>query len=181
MRPSGHIQCLSGTVRNARASAAFLRAVFITICVLFVIGGFGPPPASSRAEAGEKRCRPTPPDSLGPFYKPGAPQREKVGSGYRLGGVVRSAETCLPIPGARIEFWMAGPDGEYDDAYRATVYARENGGYRFQSHYPPGYYGRPPHIHVRVAAEGFETLTTQHYPSPGAVQADFDFVLQPQP
>ena len=134
-----------------------------------------------RAESGTIQCRPTPPDSLGPFYKPGAPQRQSVGSGYRLEGVVRSAKTCLPIPGARVELWMAGPDGEYDDAFRATVYAQTDGGYRFESHYPKDYYGRPPHIHVRVSADGFETLITQHYPLPEARQGDFDLVLQPQP
>ena len=129
----------------------------------------------------ETECRPTPPDSLGPFYKPDAPERESVGSGYWMQGVVRAASSCVPISGARVELWMTGPDGEYDDAFRATVYSKTDGAYRFQSHHPKDYFGRPPHIHIRVSADGFQTLVTQHYPSPGDEQEDFDLVLRPLP
>ena len=76
---------------------------------------------------------------------------------------------------------MAGPDGEYEDAFRATVYSKTDGAYRFQSHFPKDYFGRPPHIHIRVSADGFQTLATQHYPSPGDEQGDFDLVLLPLP
>jgi hypothetical protein len=54
-------------------------------------------------------CKPTPPDALGPFYQPGAPVRDRVGKGYVLRGVVRSADNCAPLAGARLEFWLAGP------------------------------------------------------------------------
>jgi protocatechuate 3,4-dioxygenase beta subunit len=40
---------------------------------------------------------------------------------------------------------------------------------------------RPPHIHVRVSAEGFKTLITQLYRLPDARQADVDFVLRLRP
>jgi protocatechuate 3,4-dioxygenase beta subunit len=76
---------------------------------------------------------------------------------------------------------MAGPGGEYDDAFRATVFSKTDGAYRFQSHFPTDYVGRPPHIHIRVSADGFQTLVTQHYPSPGDEQGDFDLVLRPLP
>lgn len=124
-------------------------------------------------------CVPTPPDQMGPFYKPGAPVRSSVGSGYILTGAVRSARDCAPIPGATIELWLAGPDGDYDDAHRATVRVDAEGRYRFESSLPPPYFGRPPHIHIRVSAEGFRTLVTQHYPVPGALSALFDLVLRP--
>jgi protocatechuate 3,4-dioxygenase beta subunit len=127
----------------------------------------GPPPS----------CSPTSPDQLGPFYTPGAPERDKVGEGYVLSGVVRSDFDCYPIPGAQIEFWMAGPDGVYTDAYRATEFSGSDGSYRFESHFPPPYSGRPPHIHIRVSAPGFDTLVTQHYPVSGATQAVLDLVL----
>ena len=166
---------------GVRLSASARRSMTSVFCTLMLLSTFALSMDSSRAETAAPQCRPTPPDSLGPFYKSGAPERERVGSGYRLAGVVRSAQTCLPIPGARIEFWMAGPDGDYDDAYRATVIAKADGGYRFESHYPKDYFGRPPHIHVRVSADGFKTLVTQHYPSPDARKAVFDFVLLAQP
>jgi len=124
-------------------------------------------------------CQPTPPDSLGPFYKPKAPLRNSVGKGYELSGKVLSSKDCAPIKEARVELWMAGPDGEYKDDYRATVLSNESGEYRFESHRPPSYLRRPPHIHIRVTAHGFKTLGTQHYPKEGLSKGEFDLVLIP--
>jgi len=125
-------------------------------------------------------CEPTPPDMLGPFYVSGAPVRDRVGEGYVLSGIVRSAQGCAPIAGAMVELWMAGPDGEYTDAYRATQYTAEDGSYRFESHAPPPYSGRPPHIHLRVSAPRYATLVTQHYPAQGGTSATFDLIIIPQ-
>ena len=123
------------------------------------------------------RCAPTRDDSLGPFFEPGAPIRSKVGTGYVMRGRVLTAG-CRPIARARIEFWLANSQGTYDDAHRATVIASRTGGYRFESNRPPGYQGRPPHIHVRVTARGFRTLVTQHYPKAGSNTAVFNLVLR---
>ncbi len=116
---------------------------------------------------------------LGPFYEPNAPVRTSVGSGYVLSGSVLTADGCEPVRDARIEFWLANPKGEYDDAHRATVLAGERGRYRFESNVPVSYGGRPPHIHVRVTAPGYRNLVTQHYPDAGQTQATFDLVLRP--
>lgn len=131
------------------------------------------------AGAGGGACPPTRPDGLGPFYQPGAPVRASVGTGYELAGTVRSTAGCAPIAAARVELWLAGPSGEYDDAHRATVIADADGRYRFESSPPPPYGQRPPHIHLRVTAAGFESLVTQHYPAPGQTRAEFDLVLIP--
>ena len=138
--------------------------------------------AESHAAAGGEptNCKPTQPDMLGPFYEPGAPVRTSVGSGYVLSGTVLVAEECKPIPNARIEFWLANPRGEYDDAHRATMFAGQRGGYHFESNVPVSYGGRPPHIHVRVTAPGYEELVTQHYPERGQRKANFDLVLVAQ-
>ena len=137
-----------------------------------------PTETAERHAAGRSaNCQPTQPDMLGPFYEPGPPVRMSVGSGHVLSGTVLAAEECKPIPNAHIEFWLANPRGEYDDAHRATVFAGERGGYRFQSNVPVSYGGRPPHIHVRVRAPGYEELVTQHYPERGQRKADFDLVL----
>jgi protocatechuate 3,4-dioxygenase beta subunit len=125
-------------------------------------------------------CTPTPPDALGPFYKPNAPLRYSVGKGYELSGRVMSTADCSPIPQAHIEFWMAGPDGDYKDDYRATVIPNQEGEYYFESHLPPPYLGRPPHIHMRVSANGFKTLVTQHYPEAGSKTGRLDLVLIPK-
>jgi catechol 1,2-dioxygenase len=130
-------------------------------------------------DAAAQRCRATPPDSLGPFYEPGAPVRSRVGTGgYVLRGRVLSLTTCRPIARARIEFWLVNEQGEYDDAHRATVVAGRDGRYRFESNKPVGYSGRPPHIHIRVAARGFRTLVTQHYPRAAPTSAVFPLVLR---
>ncbi len=141
----------------------------------------GPPAETAESHAGAAgepaNCKPTQPDTLGPFYEPDAPVRTSVGSGYVLSGTVLAAEECKPIRNARIEFWLANPRGEYDDAHRATVLAGKRGGYRFESNVPVSYGGRPPHIHVRVTAPGYEELITQHYPERGQRRANFDLVL----
>jgi protocatechuate 3,4-dioxygenase beta subunit len=124
-------------------------------------------------------CKPTAEDQLGPFYKPNAPERESVGKGYELTGRALSSRDCTPIQGAKIELWMAGPDGQYTDEYRATLFSGEGGVYRFESHFPPSYSSRPPHIHIRVSASGYRTLVTQHYPVAGKAEASFDLVLVP--
>jgi protocatechuate 3,4-dioxygenase beta subunit len=146
------------------------RVLFASLLLGLALGVSSSPQAASG-------CRATPPDSLGPFYEPGAPMRSKVGSGYVLSGRVLAARTCRAIPRARIELWLANPQGEYDDAHRATLIAGRRGGYRFESNKPPSYQSRPPHIHIRVAARGFRTLVTQHYPRTNRSSAVFNLVL----
>jgi protocatechuate 3,4-dioxygenase beta subunit len=132
------------------------------------------------AETGRtETCKPTETDMLGPFYKPGAPVRSAVGKGYIMAGTVKSAGDCSVIKDARIEFWLVNPEGSYDDDHRATVFSDVKGSYRFESNTPQPYFGRPPHIHIMVSAEGYKTLITQHYPEKGKTRATFDLVLIP--
>lgn len=133
---------------------------------------------SEQATGAGKDCRPTPFDEIGPFYRPNAPVRETVGEGYLLTGTVLSAGDCRPLPKARIEFWLVNPQGQYDDAHRATVFADPQGRYRFQSNRPIDYVNRRPHIHIMVTAEGHEQLITQHYPRENTAEAVFDLVLE---
>ncbi len=124
-------------------------------------------------------CERTQPDMLGPFYVPGAPVRAGVDTGYVMSGNVLSVDGCEPVRGAQIEFWLANSHGVYDDAHRATVLAGEQGEYQFESNVPVPYQGRPPHIHLRVTAPGFQELVTQHYPEAGQTEATFNLVLEP--
>lgn len=146
------------------------RALLIVACVLSTLL------ASGQAEA--RRCTPTAQDEIGPFYRPDAPHRSTIGSGYLLSGVVRDAADCKPIPGARIEVWQAGPDGAYGDAWRATLYADGEGRYRLETNFPPSYARRPPHIHILVDMKNYAGLITQHYPKAGKKEARFDLVLE---
>ena len=147
--------------------------------LLFLVSGLAPLPLPVMAAGPEYQCEPTRSDMEGPFYKPGAPVRSSVGTGYVLSGKVLSARDCTPVSRARIELWQANPEGKYDDDHRATVYSEESGAYRFEGNFPPGYSGRPPHIHIRISAEGYHTLTTQHYPAEGTTTGNFDLVLVP--
>ena len=127
----------------------------------------------------EENCEPTPYDEIGPFYRPDAPVRSKVGSGYVLRGRVLSTKGCQPLANSRVEFWLVNPKGEYDDAHRATVYADKKGYYDFECNRPTDYVGREPHIHMMVQAKGHEQLITQHYPKTGESEAKFNLILEP--
>jgi len=151
---------------NVRAFSAML------ICLFFFCSNY------PSAIAAEPACKLTPYDEIGPMYLPDSPERATVGRGYVLAGTVRSYPSCAPIAGARIEFWLAGPNGQYDAAHRGTIHADKEGRYRIETDFPPPYVGRPPHIHFMITAAGHERLITQHYPAAGTKGASFDFVLE---
>ncbi|OLB05146.1 MAG: intradiol ring-cleavage dioxygenase [Candidatus Rokuibacteriota bacterium] len=131
---------------------------------------------SARAE-GQPACAPTRPDMLGPFYEPDAPERSVTGRGLTVTGRVSAAKGCAPLPAARIEWWSAGPRGDYDAEHRAAQRVDGAGRYRYETDFPGRYPGRPLHIHVRVTAPGHRPLVTQLYPRPGQAHIDMDFVL----
>lgn len=127
--------------------------------------------------AAQTRCPPTASDVEGPFYEPNAPLRESTGRGFTVSGNVKSAGSCAVIPGARVEWWQTNPQGRYDDEHRGAQLTSSDGGYRFETDFPPGYFGRPPHIHFKIFAPGHRSLTTQVYPKRGQSTITFDFVL----
>jgi protocatechuate 3,4-dioxygenase beta subunit len=124
------------------------------------------------------QCKPTPGGILDMSYAPTAPKRASVGSGFVLTGIVRESGDCLPIAGATVEFWLAGPNG-YTDKLRGTVVADKNGRYRFQSPFPSASTGRAPHIHMNVAAEGYLPIQTEVLPGQGTASGTFDIILEP--
>jgi protocatechuate 3,4-dioxygenase beta subunit len=144
----------------------------LAIVLLAVLAGTPDPAAAAW------KCAPTPQDEIGPFYRPNAPLRSRIGTGYVLEGTVRSATTCRPIPGARVEFWQAGPDGQYSDAYRATIVTDRRGRYRLETSFPPPNARRPPHIHILVDMRGYAGLITQHYPVARQRRATFDLTME---
>ncbi len=127
--------------------------------------------------AAEIACPPTASDAEGPFYKANAPIRESTGRGLTVSGKVMSAGSCMIIPGARVEWWQANQKGKYDDEHRGAQLTSSEGSYRFETDSPPSYFFRPPHIHFKISAHGYQTLTTQVYPKDGQSTIDFDFVL----
>jgi len=156
---------------------AAMRVARFTLLAFILLASLAPlAPLAIAAD-----CPPTRFDEIGPFYRPGAPERLLIGKGYILKGTVRAVKGCAPLPGARIEIWQVGPSGQYDDAHRTTLHADASGGYRLETDFPPPYVGRPPHIHLLIDAPGYDRLITQHYPKPGRTEAVFDLVLEPLP
>jgi len=126
------------------------------------------------APAASATCAATAPNIEGPFYKPGAPQRARLGRNRRgvplvVEGMVRDAD-CRPVPGAWLDIWHADGEGAYDNdgfGLRGRLRADGGGRYRLETiipgHYLNGPTYRPAHIHVKLAAPGFRPLTTQLY------------------
>jgi len=150
---------------------------FIRILILFYVLTLCSTPLSAAEQP--FACTATVEDEMGPFYKPGAPYRHSVGIGYLLFGTVKSAVDCRPLPAATVEIWMTGPEGKYGDEWWATLFSAKNGTYYFTSNAATDFGARRPHIHIRVMAEGFKPLVTQHYPAKGAGEGQFDLVLIP--
>jgi protocatechuate 3,4-dioxygenase beta subunit len=155
----------------------WVRSVFIATAVCMSLGEILAPAGGPTVAAGAQPCVATRPDVMGPYYKPNAPVRSSVGSGYVLTGTVRSAADCAPIAGARIEFWLTRPDGVYTDDHRATVLSGARGEYRFESTFPAPYPGASPHIHIRVSARGFRTVATRYFPTTRRTSGTLDLVL----
>jgi protocatechuate 3,4-dioxygenase beta subunit len=147
-------------------------------CVLVLAGLILLTPHAAAGQRGS--CAATRSEPAPPYYRPGAPARSTVGTGYVLRGTVRAAGTCRPVARARVELFLTNLEGEYDDDHRATVFTGRDGAYRFKSNFPRRYGPRPPHIHVIVSAAGFRRVVTQHYPRAGTRAGRFDVTLPPR-
>jgi len=112
---------------------------------------------------------PTEDIGLGPFYKPGAPERHSLREKGMAGDPLRVTGKVLntrgkPIPGARVEMWHVNTKGEYDNEgflLRGQVPCAANGDYYFETIAPVAYSGRCAHVHVRVSGTGAKTLATE--------------------
>lgn len=114
----------------------------------------------------------TSPNQEGPFYSSGSPEKSSLieegmpGVPILMIGRVFDQD-CNPMPHAKLDFWLADVNGEYDNVgyrLRGHVFADLEGNYTLESIEPTAYTGRPPHIHVKVfSSNGEELLTTQMY------------------
>jgi protocatechuate 3,4-dioxygenase beta subunit len=124
------------------------------------------------AEAELRKKKPTPPNDLGPFYKPQAPQTNKLSKPGDLGLPLLVSGTVWDtsgeaLPGAVIELWHADPFGQYDNQgfhYRGQLSVGPAGEYKFETNMPGHYPTRiAQHIHYKVSAPGHKPLITQLY------------------
>ena len=114
---------------------------------------------------------PTPAQTEGPYFTSGSPDKANlaadVGKGTKLaltGTVLTTA--CQPVKGAKLDFWQADDDGEYDNQgfrLRGHVFTDDQGRYQITTVMPGIYPGRTRHIHVKAQAPGGRPLTTQLY------------------
>ena len=151
-------------------SGALIVTLCLAIPLLLCSGG------NAWAEA---KCEPTPPDSEGPFYKPGAPERTSTGEGLVVSGRLLGAPDCRPISGGRIEWWHADSSGRYDDAHRGSQTVKADGTYSYTTDFPGKYPWRRLHIHFKALAPGYRPITTQLYFRGGEKKIVFDIVLAP--
>ena len=117
---------------------------------------------------------PTLPNQEGPYYLPNTPERysllEDEIDGERLivsGFVVD--KNCLPVFRARLDFWQADANGEYDlEGYtlRGHQFTDNKGRYYLETILPGLYESRPiEHIHVKIQPpSGIELITQLYFP-----------------
>ena len=115
---------------------------------------------------------PTPAEQEGPYYLLDSPERysllEQGVEGQRViitGYVVD--KNCLPVFRARLDFWQADANGNYDlngFALRGHQFTDNKGRYYLETILPGLYESRPiRHIHVKVESPDGQLLTTQLY------------------
>lgn len=131
-------------------------------------------PIQATATLTVRSCKPTLDDGVSPSYVSNAPERTVVGHGHVLTGVVLSSADCQPIANAKLEFWPEEAGLGHPDTSRATFFTDEAGGYRFECNLPE-------HIHMRISAEGYQTIGVNSYHPDGASEGTFNIVLKPEP
>lgn len=150
---------------------------------------------------------PTHPQTEGPYFKPGSPQRTNLvtpgttGTRLTVTGFVYTT-SCKPVANALLDFWQADYYGRYDNygyRFRGHQYSDASGRFTLTTIVPGLYPGRTRHIHVKVQAPYQRILTSQlYFPNeprnqtdtifdptlvmnvqnvPGGRNATFDFVL----
>ena len=119
----------------------------------------------------EKQVRkPTPQNTLGPFYKRLTPMNNMLrapgdpGIPLTLAGQVFNTRGDI-VPDATIEIWQTSHQGHYDlngYRYRGKLKVDKSGAYTFESVIPGHYPDRVcQHTHYLVMAPGHRTLVTQ--------------------
>ena len=89
-------------------------------------------------------------------YIPDAPEVDSLGSGFVITGLVRSAKGCRPLPGVRVQVWLATETGSERDN-RASVRTGADGRYRIRTAPTIPQFGEP-NIHVGYDDEDYAAV-----------------------
>jgi protocatechuate 3,4-dioxygenase beta subunit len=152
-----------------------VRRSLLLIAVAGTLAAF----AAGSATPASSVCRPTLSQGGGPFETNNtpAPRRARIGTGHVLTGRILRYPGCAPVRGAVVEFWQASGNGVYDRRGHGSMVTGAAGAFRFEGPVPPGEFGRPPHIHIRVSAPGFEEFVTTYLLARGERQGRITIVL----
>jgi len=131
-------------------------------------------PPDTAPDGPTPECLETDVDQLGPYYRADAPFRTDLNITHAAGvplvirGQVFGPDCVTPIARALLDPWQADDDGIYDNAtaafeFRGRLYADDAGRYEFRTVLPGYYVPRPRHVHLKVDAPGYVSLTTQIY------------------
>jgi protocatechuate 3,4-dioxygenase beta subunit len=133
--------------------------------------------------------------------------RDGVGAALAVTGIVRDLDG-RGVPGALVEVWQANGEGLYENQVpdrqpehnlRGRLRAGADGAFRFRTVRPKGFFlpedgpvgrlmnrlgrrlERPAHLHFRISAEGFDTLTTHVFDRDDpAIERDALFGVRPE-
>lgn len=136
-----------------------------------LVAGYPLSLAISQSRDGKQSFAPTPSNTLGPFYKQGAPRREKLVEAGEAGTPLLVAGRVINTEGrqlsnAVVEVFHANAHGDYDMegfSLRGEIPVRAGGEYSFESVVPGQYGGRAQHVHYVISAPGHKRLVTQLY------------------
>ena len=139
-------------------------------------------PSLAKGEAAETldECDKTTLDYYGegPFYTSNPPlitnnklaKDTEIGTKLILTGRVKNLDCTEFIPDATVDIWHANDAGDYDNSgynLRGQVKTNSEGFYTFETIKPGKYLNgssyRPSHIHFKITAPGYPTITTQLY------------------
>ena len=156
---------------NGRVS----RRDFVYLCIGggLLAAGFPLARVISQSKDGKKYLilNPTPSNTLGPYYKSGAPRREKLteanekGTPLLVTGRVFNIEG-KPLTNATVEVFHANAMGDYDMEgwrWRGEIPLNAGGEYSYETVVPGQYGGRAQHVHYMINAPGHKRLVTQLY------------------
>ncbi len=114
----------------------------------------------------------------GPFYTANPPMMQNgiladsnaTGERMIISGRIYNLDCSQYIGNAEVDVWHADHDGAYDNVgfnFRGKTTSNEQGFYMFETIKPGKYLNgsifRPSHIHFKITAPGYPTLTTQLY------------------
>ncbi|MDQ5844914.1 MAG: hypothetical protein M3539_06415, partial [Acidobacteriota bacterium] len=147
--------------------------VYLSLGGGLLIAGYPIGRALSKTGQGSnlKVFAPTPTNTLGPFYKKGAPRRDKLTEATAVGMPLLVAGRIINTSGkvlfdAKLEVFHSDGHGEYDmDGFncRGEIPVGTNGSYSYETVVPGQYGGRAQHVHYMVNAPGHKRLITQLY------------------